>query len=143
MRKHAAATLLILLLSVMTSFAQSSPGATSAVDKNKIISNLLERIDANELLIKTLTEREQALTDEIAKADEAHAELTTAHKAALLELGELRATIKFTREANDDLKKQVELWRSEATRLNKELKASRKRELILLLGLIARSVIGR
>jgi len=128
----------------MSSYAQNSQNAGSpAVDKTKIISNLLERIDADEVLIKTLEVREKALTEEIAKADAAHAELTEAHKAALLELGELRATIKYLKAEIDGLKQQVELWRSESQRLNKELKASRKRELLLLLGLIARSVIGR
>jgi peptidoglycan hydrolase CwlO-like protein len=128
----------------MSSYAQNSQNAGSpAVDKTKIISNLLERIDADEVLIKTLEVREKALSEEIAKADAAHAELTEAHKAALLELGELRATIKYLKAEIDGLKQQVELWRSESQRLNKELKASRKRELFLLLGLIARSVIGR
>ena len=122
-------------------FAQNSPSAGLPVDKNKIISTVLVRIDADDVLIKESEAREKALTEEIAKADAAHAELTEAHKAALLELGELRATVKFLREANEERKHQVELWRSESQRLNKELKSSRKRELILLLGLIARSLL--
>lgn len=125
----------------MSSYAQSSPSATSPVDKTKIISNLLERIDADEVLIKTLEARERALTEEITKSDAAHAELTEAHKAALLELGELRATIKYKNDEIDALKQQVDLWRNESQRLNKELKSSRKRELILLIGLIARSLL--
>jgi peptidoglycan hydrolase CwlO-like protein len=126
----------------MSSYAQSSPNAgLPAVDKTKVISNLLERIDADEVLIKTLEAREQALAEEIAKADAAHTELTEAHKAALLELGELRATIKFLHSEIDGLKEQVELWRNETQRLNKELKSSKRRELILLLGLIARSLL--
>ena len=141
MRKYVASALLMLLLCQMTIFAQNSPSATSPVDKNKVISTLLERIDADEALIKANEERERALTEELAKADAAHAELTEAHKAALLELGELRATVKFLKEANEERKQQVELWRTESQRLNKELKSSRKRELILLLGLIARSLL--
>lgn len=123
------------------SYAQSSQNAASPVDKNKIISNLLQRIDADEVLIKTLDTREKALREEIAKADAAHTELTDAHKAALLELGELRATIKYKTDEIAGLQQQVELWRSETQRLNKELKSSKKRELILLLGLIARSLL--
>src|SRR5262249_22258314 len=142
MRKHATAALLTVLLLAMSSYAQSSQDAGSpAIDKSKIISNLLERIDADEALIKTLEAREKALSEEIAKADAAHAELTEAHKQALLELGELRATIKYLRAEIDGLKQQVELWRSESQRLNKELKSSKKRELLLLLGLIARSLL--
>lgn len=141
MRKHAAAALLTLLLSVTISYAQSSPSERSPVDKTKIISNLLERIDADEVLIKTLETREKALTEEIAKADAVNTELTQAHKAALLELGELRATIKYLHSEIDGLKQQVELWRSESQRLTKELKTSHKRELILFLALIARSLL--
>jgi len=128
----------------MLTFAQNSQNAASpAIDKNKIISNLLQRIDADEQLIKTLEQREHDLADEIEKANQAHAALTEAHKQALLELGELRATIKYLKEVNEDRKAQVELWRSEAARLEKELKASRKREMLLLVGHIIRSVIGR
>lgn len=144
MRKHAALALLIVLLCQTLSYAQSSPSATSpAIDKAKIISNLLQRIDANEALIAELEAREKALTDEIAKADAAHAELTKEHKLALLELGETRATIKHLHAETSDLKAQVTLWRTESERLTKELKASRKREMILLLGHIVRSLIGR
>ena len=141
MRKHAAAALLMLLLCQMMTFAQSSPSATSTVDKNKVIANLLKRIDANEALIKTLDERELALTDEIAKADAAHAELTEAYKSALLELGETRATIQHVKEANADLKQQVELWKNEAGRLKNEVKSGHKRELVLLAVLILRSLL--
>jgi chromosome segregation ATPase len=127
---------------VTISYAQSSPSAAlPAVDKSKVISNLLERIDADQVLIKALEAREQALTDEVAKADAAHVELTEAHKAALLELGELRATIKYKTDEIAGLGQQVELWRSEAKRLGNELKSSKRRELILLLGLIARSLL--
>lgn len=125
----------------MRSFAQSSPNATLPVDRDKVIKKLLNQIDADELLIKALGAREQALTDEVAKADAAHVELTQAHKAALLELGELRATIKYLHSEIDGLKQQVELWRSESQRLTKELKTSHRRELILFLALIARSLL--
>lgn len=125
----------------MSSYAQSSPSAQSPVDKNKIISNLLERIDADEVLIKSLEARERALTEEVKAADTANTELTAAHKAALLELGELRATIKYKNDEITALKQQVELWRNESQRLNKELKSSKRRELILLIGLIARSLL--
>lgn len=125
------------------SFAQNSPNAQSPVDRGKIILKLLGDIDAAQGVLTKAEERERKLVEEIEKADEAHAELTEAHKKALLELGELRATIKFKKEEIEGLKQQVELWKGEAARLNKELKASRKRELILLLGHIARSVIGR
>lgn len=124
----------------MISFAQNSPNAGSTVDKTKVITNLLARLDAAQNLLTESEARERSLTEEIAKADEAHAELTEAHKKALLELGELRATIQFRKDEIADLKTQVELWRNESQRLNKEVKAGRKRELILLLGLIARSL---
>ena len=125
------------------SFAQNSQNAQSPVDRGKTILKLLGDIDAAEEVIAKAEAREQKLVEEIAKADEAHAELTKAHKEALLELGELRATIKFKKEEIEGLKQQVELWKGEAARLGKELKASRKRELILLLSHVARSLIGR
>ena len=77
----------------------------------------------------------------IAKADAAHVELTEAHKQALLELGEVRATIKFQKAEIEDYRRQVDLWKNEAAHAKKELKTSRKRELILTIALILRSLL--
>jgi chromosome segregation ATPase len=125
----------------MMSFAQNSQNAGSPVDKTKIIQKLLAEIDAGNERIQALEQREQKLTEEIAKADAAHVELTEAHKQALLELGEVRATIKFQKAEIEDYKKQVDLWKNEAAQAKKELKTSRKRELILTVALILRSLL--
>lgn len=141
MKKLASLALLITLLLPTTSFAQNSPNAGSPVDKTKIIQKLLAEIDAGNERIAALEAREQKLVEEITKAEAARTELTQAHKDALLELGEVRASLKFAKAEIEDYKKQVELWKSEAQTAKKELKSSRKRELILFLVLIGRSLL--
>ena len=141
MKKLASLALLIILLCPMMSFAQNSKSAASPVDKTKVIQKLLAEIDAGNERIATLEARKEKLEDEIAKADVAHAELTQAHKEALLELGELRATIKHEKGQIEDYKKQVDLWKGEAEHAKKELKSSRKRELLLMSALILRSIL--
>ena len=141
MKKFASLALLITLLLPMTSFAQNSQNAASPVDKTKVIQKLLAEIDAGNERIAALEAREQKLVEQIAKDEAAQKELTEAHKLALLELGELRATIKFTKAQIEDYKDQVALWKGEAERTKKELKSSRKRELILFLVLIGRSLL--
>lgn len=128
----------------MLSYAQSSQSEGSiVVDKAKVITTLLQRVDDLEQLKSTLELREKTLLEEIGKAEAAHQELSNNYKEALLELGDVRATIRHKNDEIASLKEQVQLWRSETERLNKELKASRKRETILLLGHILRSIIGR
>lgn len=141
MKKLAGLALLIILTCPMMSFAQNSPSAASPVDKNRVIQKLLAEIDTGNERIAKLEQRERELNEEIAKADAAHAELTKAHKEALLELGELRATIKHEKAQIEEYKKQVELWRTEAQVAQKQLKSSRKRELILTIALILRSLL--
>lgn len=141
MKKFASLALLIILILPTSSFAQNSPSAASPVNKTKVIQKLLADIDAGNERVSTLEARAAALEEEIKKADVAHAELTEAHKKALLELGELRATIKYEKAQIEDYKKQVDLWRGEAERAKKELKSSRKRELILFLVLVGRSLL--
>ena len=123
------------------SFAQNSQNAESPVDKTKVIQRLLSEIDAANEQIKALEVREHDLLDEISKADAVSKELTEAHKQALLELGEVRATIKFQKAEIEGYKQQVDLWKNEAERTKKELKSSHKRELILFLAIIARSLL--
>jgi chromosome segregation ATPase len=125
----------------MMSFAQNSQNAGSPVDRGKVVRRLLAEIDTKNELVEKLEAREQELNKEIAKADAAHAELTEAHKQALLELGEVRATIRFQKAGIEDHKRQVDLWKGEAEHAKKELKTSRKRELILTVALILRSLL--
>jgi chromosome segregation ATPase len=141
MKKLASLALLITLLSPTMSFAQNSQSAASPVDKTKVIQKLLAEIDAGNERIAALEAREQKLVEEIAKAEASRTELTEAHKHALLELGELRATIRFTKAEIEGHKEQVTLWKGEAERVKKELKSSRRRELILLIGHIVRSFL--
>jgi Skp family chaperone for outer membrane proteins len=141
MKKLASLALLITLLLPTISFAQNSPSDKSPVDKSQVIQRLLSEIDARTEQVAALEERERKLTEEIEKTNAANKELTEAHKQSLLELGKLRATIEFRKAEIEDYKKQVELWRNEAQSVKKELKSSRKRELILFIGLIVRSLL--
>jgi chromosome segregation ATPase len=109
-RKRALCLLMMLLLCLTPAFAQSSAPGTSAsvsVDKNRVIGRLLKEIDEGRAYIARLEEREHALEDEAQKARQAHEELTDAHAKALVELGELHATIKFQKEALAERETQV------------------------------------
>jgi Skp family chaperone for outer membrane proteins len=132
MRKPAATILLtILLLLPMPSYAQNSQSAISPVDKNKIIARLLTEIDTARAYIAELEKRQHALEAEIKAADEAHAALTEAYKTALLELGELRATVKFQEAALKEREQQVTELRAERDDLRAKLKSAHKREVLM------------
>ncbi|MBA3241163.1 MAG: hypothetical protein H0T60_08040 [Acidobacteria bacterium] len=59
------------------------------------------------------------------RADEAHAALTAAHKDALLELGELRATIRFQKLALEERERQAAELRADRDRAREERDQSR------------------
>jgi len=144
MNKIAALALVMLLLCPTLSFAQSLQSeGSSVVDKSKVIVTLLKRVDDLEALKASYEQREKTLQEQIAKAEASRQELTTAYKESLLELGAVRQAMKDKDVEISALKEQVALWKSETQRVNQELSASRKRETILLVGHILRSIIGR
>jgi chromosome segregation ATPase len=113
------------------SYAQNSRADKSPVDKSRVIARLLTEIDAGRAYIAQLEARQAALTSEIAAADSAHAALTEAYKTSLLELGELRATIKFQTAALAEREQQVAELKQERDGLRAKLKSAHKREVIL------------
>lgn len=131
MKRLATLALATLLLFPTIASAQSSSAAASPVNKNQVIARLLKEVDDGRAYISTLQEREKALREELAAADNVEARLTEAYKASLVELGELRAEIKFRQAAADEREKQVEALRSENEQLTKKLKSARKREVVL------------
>jgi chromosome segregation ATPase len=133
--------LTVLLLLPTLIFAQSSQNGTSTVDKNKVISRLLLEIDADREVIATSQARSTALETELAEANTENKELTEAHKTALLELGELRATIKYKQAAIDERNQQVTELRSERDESRKENKHLRKENLILKLVLVGITIL--
>ena len=135
MKRLAVVLSMTLLLYLTSASAQSSPqGASSSpsVDKNQVIARLLLEVDEARAYITELETREAALVRETNAADAAYATLTEAHKAALIELGELRATIRFQKVALEERETQVKNLhaqndrvtqeRDEALRQNKSLK---------------------
>jgi septal ring factor EnvC (AmiA/AmiB activator) len=131
-KRVALALLLTCLLLVTSSYAQNSKGtdAPAPPTKNQIIVGLLHENDDARAYISTLETRESALEDEIKKADAAHAALTQTYKDALLELGELRATVKFQKDALTEREKQVAELRAERDDARAKLKKERRRELL-------------
>jgi chromosome segregation ATPase len=129
---------MICLLCLTTASAQNSAGGTStsasAPDKNKVIARLLDEIDSGRTYIAQLEARERALTDEVEKAHTAEEKLADAHQAALLELGELRATIQYQKDALAERQKEVDELKTELDAQRKENKKLRRENLLLKIG---------
>ncbi len=145
MKKLAALLLLLTLLTCpIPSFAQNSPAAASqppAVNKSAVIKRLLAEIDDGRDLIEKLEKREAALTEEIAKADKAHETLTETYKAALIEIGELRATIKHEKAALAEREEQVKRVTSERDEARKENKSLKRENFLLKLGYVVITIV--
>lgn len=129
--------LLCLTLASATSFAQGT-SPTPSVDKNKVIGRLLKEIDAGRASIAASETRVAALEAEVAATNAARVAISEAKDKALVEIGELRATIRFEKQALaererqvEDLRGQRDTARAERDQAQAENKSLRKENLTL------------
>ena len=143
MSKLSILALTILLFCPMPSFAQDLKSSTSAqtvvskrVDREAVLNRLLKEVEDSRLIVSAARERERKLLAELDKVDAENGKLTERYKENLIEVGALRAQIEFQEQAQQDLQKQIVALREDNARKDGALKSSRKRELLMTLGLI-------
>lgn len=144
MKRLAALALLLCLLSLTPTYAQTSGQSTSTLtgaEKNKVIRHLVSRVQAAEQSIEAKEQRIKALNTQIAEMERSGGHLSDAYRAALLELGELKGEVKHLRAAVEELKVNLEEVRGERDTAQAKVKSLKNENRLLKLVLVARTAI--
>lgn len=145
MKRLATLALLTCLLFPTTTSAQTSGQSASTLtgaEKNKVIRQLVTRVQAAEQTIQAKEQRIDALNTQIAEMERSGLHLSDAYKAALLELGELKGEVKHLRAAVDELKTNLEEVKGERDAAQAKAKALKKENRILKVVLAAGAAVA-